>query len=181
MVIKLNDVAKIELLLSDGSRVTKDYQAGEHDLGPIHEFNIMEGPNSLTSVISWGKAKFTSCHAMFNMCENLVSLPEEAPDLSQVDNMNMMFYGAKKFNQPIGHWDVSTIKVARYMFALAYQFNQQLPWNTLSLTDIQGMFLKATSFDQELDWDLSALQSYKVVFRESKNGRFKNQPTTPSL
>ena len=37
-------------------------------------------------------------------------------DVSNVTNMNRMFYGATSFNQPLNNWDVSNVEWMLYMF-----------------------------------------------------------------
>ena len=37
-------------------------------------------------------------------------------DVSNVTNMNNMFYSDYAFNQPIGNWDVSKVTTMEYMF-----------------------------------------------------------------
>jgi hypothetical protein len=62
-----------------------------------------------------------------------------------------MFAGALVFNQPLGSWDVSSLRIAQSMFEGAVAFNQSLQdWNMTSVTSIDSMFRGATSFSQDL-------------------------------
>jgi len=47
-------------------------------------------------------------------------------DVSNVTNMQKMFFNASAFNQDIGGWDVSNVTDMSYMFAYADAFNQDL-------------------------------------------------------
>ena len=51
-------------------------------------------------------------------------------DVSNVTNMNGMFYEAKLFNQPLNNWNVSKVTDMELMFDSATSFNQPLNnWN----------------------------------------------------
>ena len=54
---------------------------------------------------------------------NLVVLATDRPDLSNVTDMNRMFYRASAFNQDIGDWDVSNVTDMSDMLSHAYAFN----------------------------------------------------------
>ena len=45
-------------------------------------------------------------------------------DVSNVSNMNSMFYGAEKFNQPLNTWDVSNVSDTDDMFYGALKMNE---------------------------------------------------------
>ncbi|MBO4351197.1 MAG: BspA family leucine-rich repeat surface protein, partial [Proteobacteria bacterium] len=63
-------------------------------------------------------------------CQNLKTVPVEAPDLSHVTDLSLMFYNTKSFNQPIGNWDVSNVKNMRRMFGHTETFDQPIGnWN----------------------------------------------------
>ena len=46
--------------------------------------------------------------------------------MSQVNDMDGMFYEASDFNQPIGDWDVGHVTIMYEMFLGASSFNQPL-------------------------------------------------------
>ncbi len=61
--------------------------------------------------------------------------------MSNVTNMEYMFYGASSFNQPLEKWDVSNVTDMGYMFYGARSFNQPLErWNVSNVTDMGYMF-----------------------------------------
>ena len=72
-------------------------------------------------------------------------------DVSNVKNMDHMFYEATSFNQPLNNWNVSKVKDMVFMFYNASSFNQPLNnWNVSNVTDMDSMFYEATSFNQPL-------------------------------
>lgn len=78
-------------------------------------------------------------------------------NVSNITNMNFMFYNDSSFNQPLNNWDVSNVINMSGMFANAINFNQPLnDWNTANVQNTSSMFWGATSFNQPLNsWDVS--------------------------
>tara|TARA_B100000767_G_scaffold113872_1_gene108681 strand:+ start:670 stop:963 length:294 start_codon:yes stop_codon:yes gene_type:complete len=55
------------------------------------------------------------------------------------------------FNQPINNWDVSNVINMQSMFYGNYQFNQDIiQWDVSNVTDMYAMFHQAYSFNQDL-------------------------------
>ena len=70
-------------------------------------------------------------------------------DVSQVGNMEYMFFEAASFNQPLKAWDVGNVQTMASMFAYAPRFNQPLgAWKVSALTTTNGMFIESEDFDQ---------------------------------
>ena len=70
-------------------------------------------------------------------------------DTSKVTNMHGMFADTS-FNQPIGDWDTSKVTSMRYMFLRARKFNQDISgWNlsSRSSVDTTGTFLYADAYN----------------------------------
>ncbi|MEO1030593.1 MAG: BspA family leucine-rich repeat surface protein, partial [Bacteroidota bacterium] len=138
----------------------------------------------LTRVTQWGDIQWSSMKDAFLGCENLDVTATDAPDLSNVTDMEVMFRGcssligttafntwdvsnvtsmfrtfdeAHVFNQPLNDWDVSNVTNMEWMFSGANAFNQDIgSWDTGQVTDLSNMFNNATSFDQSLGaWDIS--------------------------
>ena len=67
-------------------------------------------------------------------------IPIEYWDVSNVTNMENLFYGATSFNQDISRWDVSNVTNMSYMF-VATSFNQDISrWDVSNVTNMSYMF-----------------------------------------
>ncbi|MGC3835194.1 BspA family leucine-rich repeat surface protein [Moritella viscosa] len=78
-------------------------------------------------------------------------------DTSSVSKMDLMFYGAKVFNQ-----DMS------YMFRYAWAFNQDINrWDISNVTNMSFMFYYATAFEKIYvdSWDLSGVNTTDMFGR----------------
>ncbi len=96
-------------------------------------------------------------------------------DVSNVTNMQYMFFYADNFNQNINSWNVSNVTTMKNMFRESSSFNQPLDaWNTSSLTNAAYMFFKATSFNQSLNtWNTGNIIKIQSMFFNAINF---NQP-----
>ncbi len=64
--------------------------------------------------------------------------------------MSYMYHDAKRFNQPLNHWNVSNVQYMSYMFANASKFNQSLhDWNTTNAFNMEGTFV---GINQKIAW-----------------------------
>ena len=72
-----------------------------------------------------------------------------------------MFQGADLFNQPIGNWDVSNVTQMDQMFYFAQDFNQDISnWDVSKVYNFKGMFQNADDFDKPLtNWDIVSTNS----------------------
>ena len=62
-----------------------------------------------------------------------------------------MFQGAESFNQPLNNWNVSNVTDMDRMFFDARSFNQPLnKWDVSKVTNMSEMFNGASSFNQPL-------------------------------
>ena len=87
-------------------------------------------------------------------------------DVSNVTNMNSMFYGAHTFNQPIGNWDVSNVTNMNQTFHGARVFNQPIGnWDVSKVRVMYQMFHGATVFNQYIrNWSVSNLVNMNGIF-----------------
>ena len=77
-------------------------------------------------------------------------------DVSNVTNMEGMFFSNENFNQDISNWDVSNVTDMSYMFYESF-FNQDISaWDVSNVDNMNYVFYSATSFNQDLSsWNLN--------------------------
>jgi len=80
----------------------------------------------LLTIDQWGTGQWASMAHAFYGCINLTLAAPDAPDLSRVTDMDMMFYATFSFNQDIGNWDTSHVTDMIWMFYGATAFNQDI-------------------------------------------------------
>ena len=116
----------------------------------------------ILEVNQWGNVHWTSMDSAFRGTSNLRIPATDAPDLSGVSTMYMMFLGALAFNDPINHWDVSNVVTMENMFTGAISFNQPLAsWNVSRVLIMNNMFGNALNFDQDLsNWNIASSSSF---------------------
>ena len=151
-------------------------------------------PEKLITIEQWGDYSWSSLEYAFRDAKNLTINATDAPDLSGVQslasmfygaesmnadisnwdvstitNMSQMFYGAKSFNQDISGWDVSSVTNMRYMFTDAIAFNQDISsWDVSSVTFMSYMFQNADSFNQDISsWDVSSVSDFIGMFKDN--------------
>lgn len=129
----------------------------------------LHGQADFLGVEQWGDIQWESMNSMFEWCTNATITATDAPDLSEAEEMERMFFGAASFNAPIEHWDVSTIRSFRETFSNTKSFDQPLAaWNTSAATTMESMFAEARAFNQPLDtWDVSNVEDMSGMFRDS--------------
>ncbi|BCE01755.1 BspA family leucine-rich repeat surface protein [Marinicellulosiphila megalodicopiae] len=120
----------------------------------------------LLSVEHWGNNVWLSMNQAFYYAQNMVMNADDAPDLSSVTDVSLMFFGASSFNQDLSSWDVSSVTIMERMFYDASSFNQDLSsWDVSSVTEMKNMFRSASSFNQDLSrWDVSSVTDMSSMF-----------------
>ena len=129
----------------------------------------------LMEISQWGANRWMSMNAMFKGCINVEVVATDLPDLSIVTSLASMFegaknftgnitidswnvsnitslyrtfYGASKFNSPIGSWNTINVANMSSTFSFATQFNQYIgTWNTAKVSNMDSMFYGATAFN----------------------------------
>ena len=155
-LIDWGDGTPIEHILN-GNPPTHNFETtGEFKVairGDFPHIKMDDSPSAinLLSLEQWGTIKWRSFGYAFEGCANMVYNAVDAPDLSQVTNMNYMFANAISFDGNIGNWDTSNVSSMSYMFSGATSFNQNLNnWNVENVWDMDGMFQSASSFNGDI-------------------------------
>lgn len=159
-------------------------------------FNNVVGSDEIKDIVQWGNISWQSFGSAFDGCSDLIMSALDSPDLSgvmdmssafsrcsslttnaamsgwdmsNIMNMNYMFYHADVFNQDIGKWDVSSVADMNYMFNYAGVFNQDIGlWNVSNVITMDGMFSNTTNFNQDIsDWDVSSVQEMIEMFNNA--------------
>ena len=94
---------------------------------------------------------------------------------SRVVNMASFLQGAARFNGDVSNLDVSDVVIMDSLFAGARSFNRSLSsWNTSSCESMSFTFEQAFDFDQELPFDTSRVESMAGTFRAWNTSRVRN-------
>jgi len=158
-------------------------ELGEYEVKIVGDFPAINfkkenlDKKSLIEIKQWGKIKWKDMTYAFHECSELEITAKDKPDLSNVKSLKGMFFGATKFNQPIGNWDVSKVTDMEQMFMKAKTFNQDLSnWDVSSVTNMKEMFREAKNFNNPLEnWDvgnvvdMSHMFYFAINFNEALN------------
>ncbi|WP_322740593.1 BspA family leucine-rich repeat surface protein [Mycoplasma mycoides] len=93
------------------------------------EIQIIQMPPTITKVPKTLPKKITNLSKAFGNNINITISGIEYWDVSNIKDMSYMFYGAEKFNQPIGKWNTSNVEDMSYMFNGATSFDKEKHWN----------------------------------------------------
>ncbi len=118
------------------------------------------------SIDQWGDIQWQTMRQAFNGCTNLQYNASDAPDLSNVTDLVMMFSYCESLNADLNSWDVSNIEDMSYMFREAVTFNGNLNnWNTSNVIKMTGMFQNTNIFNSPLNaWNTSNVTSMDFMF-----------------
>ena len=92
-------------------------------------------------------------------------------DVSNVENMEGMFWGCKNFNYDLSKWDVSKVKSMKYMFSHCENFKSNLSkWNVSNVKNMHAMFFDCKTFNSDLSkWDVSKVENMGYMFKNCDN------------
>ncbi|WP_299557240.1 BspA family leucine-rich repeat surface protein [Seonamhaeicola sp.] len=159
-------------------------------------FNNNGDKKKIVTVDQWGSTAWSSMKNAFKGCSNLDVVATDAPNLTEVNSLEGMFFGcnsligttsfntwdtssiislnsafkeATLFNQDLSNWDVSLVVDMKALFRKARDFNQDIgSWNVGNVTDMNSMFSAANSFNQPIGtWDVSGVVSMHRMFRRA--------------
>ena len=131
-------------------------------------FNNTGDRRKILTIEQWGTIEWTSMENAFDGASNLTYNATDAPDLSNVTSLEMMFLRATAFNGNLDNWDLTNVTNTSSMFFQATNFNGTLNgWGTTTanISNMSYMFEEADSFNQPLDtWDLSGARDIRLMF-----------------
>ena len=160
------------------STISHTYTAsGEYQVsmtGNLSRINLA-GSNStasnLVSIDQWGNIEWSTMKGAFHGASNMKYNAADAPDLSDVTNMNHMFEGASSFDGNISAWNVSKVTSMDAMFNGASSFNGDISgWDVSKVTSMDAMFNDATDFNQPLNgWNVSSVENMSFMFTRASS------------
>lgn len=125
----------------------------------------------LIDVLQWGEIEWKDMRHMFQACDSIKLISAiDIPNLSSVTNMEYMFHGCS-FTADLSSWDVSNVENMGLMFAWTNNFNSDLSnWDVSNVTNMTSMFSRASSFSSDLSsWDISQVTSPTFMNRMLSN------------
>jgi len=160
-------------------RLAIAYNNGDNlNTNPITSIQGLDGwnINTTSSVTMFGMFLFT----------NVFNRPLASWNMTRVNNTNLMFRDALKFNQPLSNWERAGSTLANVtnmsgMFCNAYEFNQSIGnWNVSSVVKFGdgsdgGMFSNARAFNNGDDtyplsnWSINSVNSVTMAYMFSSN------------
>lgn len=133
-------------------------------------------PHKLIEIKQWGNIPWSSFEKAFFYSENLQVSATDIPDLSNVQSMKKAFEGSSLSEVPnMNDWDVSQVEDMNLLFAAATNFNEDIGnWDVSAVIDMAGMFQSAQNFNKNIgNWNVSSVQYMQWLF----NGAYTfNQP-----
>ena len=101
-------------------------------------------------------------------------------DVSNVTNMEYMFFQCNSFNQDISEWDVSNVTNMSGMFCSCEKFNQNISsWDVSNVKNMSKMFYMCKKFNKDIsNWNVSNVKHkndifYKCPIEEKYKPNFK--------
>ena len=94
-------------------------------------------------------------------------------NVSNVKNMECMFWGCVQFNGDMSEWDVSNVTDMSSMFSKCENFNGDISqWDVSSVIKMQEMFSGCKEFNCDLsDWNMSKVENIQEMFKGCKKFR----------
>lgn len=109
----------------------------------------------------------TTLSFFFAECTSLTTIDKINDwDVTNITNMNGMFYNATSFNDDMNDWDVSNVTNMRSLFDYATSFNGNITsWQTTSATNMSFMFYNCAVFNQDISgFDTSNVTNFDSMF-----------------
>ena len=125
-------------------------------------------------------SKITDMASLFNSDnynKTLDNIDISKWDVSNVTNMENMFFNYVNFNCDLSKWDVSNVKDMKYMFYNCGNFDCDLSnWDVSNVETMTEMFYYCKKFNCDLNkWDVSKVKNTDDMFWYCHN--LKNKPS----
>ena len=119
----------------------------------------------LVDIVDWGDIVWKTFESAFADCDGLTFSASISPNLSHVNSMKDMFYGAMNFDGDLSQWDTSNVTNMSRMFS-GTSFNGDLRlWDTSSVTDLSFMFANNDSFNSDISqWNTAKVIDMSYMF-----------------
>ena len=170
---ELRDILEDRLMGKD-----KNADLNDIDVSNITDLGGNAHPNGLferldphnIKIDQWDVSNVINMEDMFFGCKNL-ECDISKWDVSKVTNMQSMFVRCENFNCDLSNWNVSNVEDMYYMFYKCNKFNSDISgWNVSNVIDMNHMFAGCENFDCNLDnWDTSNVEAMSSMFRNCPN------------
>ena len=143
--------------------IAKGIDVSSFDVSSIHSMRYL-----MISVANECGDRIWNCSVVDSFNDNISGW-----NVSNVENMEGMFYCASSFNQNLSGWDVSKVTSMKEMFIGATKYNnggKLLKWDekTSKVIDMSSMFSQASKFNQDISgFDVSSVSSMKSMFYQA--------------
>lgn len=157
-------------------------------------FNNSSDRLKIRTIEQWGAIVWESMAGAFQGCSRLQLNATDAPDLSRVTDLSSMFENCSVLNADVSGWDVSNVENLNGMFYYATSFNngdagnngsKPLGWGikTSNVQNMEALFYGTASFNQDIsDWDVSSVTTMANMFTNAviyNNGDVGNNGNKP--
>ncbi len=134
----------------------------------IDFFTSTEG-DEIIGISQWGTGIWTTMENAFRQASNLQVSATDAPDLSQVTNLQNMFRLSLSLTTVGNNWDTSNIKNMNGMFSIAGLAQPQTSnWDTSNVTTMISMFDEASSAQPDTsNWNTANVMFIQGMFRNA--------------
>ena len=127
---------------------------------------------NIISIVSWGDIEWKFLNYAFRGATELRTIETtKAPNLSSIQSLLGLFYGATQFNADLSQWDTSTVTNLWQTFYKAENFNGNIStWDVSNITIMWGTFWSAKAFNQDLSqWDTSQVKYMSYMFNDASS------------
>ena len=133
-------------------------------------FNGYANVKHIIGLEDWDVSNVENMEGMFWDCENFNSDLSKW-DVSNVVDMGGMFSYCKFFNSDLSNWNVSSVRNMKLMFNYCDNFNSDLSnWDVSKVGNMKLMFNGCINFDSDLSkWDISNVENMECMFSNCKS------------